>query len=266
MEVLYVLDAKNNSYNIRPFLTILLLVQPTILQNMASKSSLSGNGLQERFFYVLPKSNVGYRTLNNPPVPEAISNAYRDRMTQLLNLNPFTGEQVQDVLTLDTEAWQLWQQYRHEIEKKLRPTGKLYECRGWGAKLAGYCLRIAGLLHVMEHLNNSLIISFDVMERAIRLCRLVEDHALASFGLMGAGQLMTDAKEILKWIKLQPNKRFRKSDITYALRNRRISQGKRLNEALEVLKERHYIREDIDKSTRRPTTWFGVNPNINHKK
>lgn len=254
---------KDRSYNISPFLTLVLLVQPSVLKNMASKRSFDGNGLLERFLYTLPKSTVGYRSHNTQAVPEALSKTYKERIQQLLDLNPFTKEQVQEVLTLDAAALQCWQQYRHDIEKELRSTGKLYECKGWGSKISGFCLRIAGLLHAAEYLDSSKVISLNTMERAVQLARLLEEHALAAFNLMGASQSISDAKEVLEWIQNQPATPFKKSDLTYAMRNRKIAQGKRLEEALEVLKERHYLREEIDKSTRRPTTWFEVNPDIN---
>lgn len=233
---------KDRSYTVCPFLTVTLLVQPSILKNMANKRSFDGNGLLERFLYVLPKSTVGYRNLNTEPIPDAISKAYNGRIKQLLDLNPFTADSRQDVLTLSADAFKHWQQYRRSIEKELRPNGLLYECRGWGSKIAGFCLRLVGLLHVAEHLTSSLVISLDTMERAVQLARLLEGHTHAAFNLMGASQSTADAKEVLEWIQSQPETRFKKSAITYAMRNRKISQGKRLEEALEVLKERHYIR------------------------
>jgi hypothetical protein len=46
---------KDRSFALNPFLTIILTVQPAIIQNMGKKRAYLGNGTLERFLYVLPR-------------------------------------------------------------------------------------------------------------------------------------------------------------------------------------------------------------------
>ena len=43
------IERKDSTIDVEPYLTILLIVQPRILQNMAEQKSFQGNGLLERF-------------------------------------------------------------------------------------------------------------------------------------------------------------------------------------------------------------------------
>ena len=58
---------KDRSAILNPYLTVVLTVQPVVMQNMAGKRAYLGKGVLERFLYVLPQSQLGYRTHNTPP-------------------------------------------------------------------------------------------------------------------------------------------------------------------------------------------------------
>jgi hypothetical protein len=49
-------------------------------------------------------------------------------------------------LTLSPGALEAWKELQTIIEYQLRPTGTLAHCQGWGGKICGFTLRIAGLL------------------------------------------------------------------------------------------------------------------------
>ena len=255
------------SYDLRPFLTFMLVVQPTIVQSMGAKQAFRGNGMLERFLYVIPASKLGYRTLDTAAVPSAVQIAYGQAMRKILDTPPILderGEVMAETLTLAPDAGSLFTQLRHSVEADLRPGGKLHSCLGWGGKLAGYSLRLAGLLHTAEHRGQSRVISRDTMERAAYIALLLIDHARAAFNLMGVDKAIEDAKAVLDWIKAHGRPVFHRTDCLKALHGR-FTTAPRLTEALKVLADRNIVSGPHSLVTtpgKRPTAAFCVNPAV----
>ena len=73
--------------DINPILTINLVIQPIIIQNMSSKKAYIGKGLLERFLYCIPKSKLGYRTHDKAPVSQSIKLSYNSKIQSLLSID-----------------------------------------------------------------------------------------------------------------------------------------------------------------------------------
>jgi putative DNA primase/helicase len=250
------------NYNINPYLTFLLVVQPQILMNMGGKKAFTGNGMLERFLYVIPKSNLGYRTHDTDSIPAHLKEQYNGIIHELLEL-PQGEEPIK--LTLATEAKNEWKQFQKAIEHQLRSGGKLESCVGWGGKISGFALRLAGLIHVCETLGKSYVVSAQAMNKALELAALLCEHAVAAFLGMGAEQSATDAQDVLKWLEELHQPSFTKTEIVRALKNKACGKSERLDKALKILAERHIISEPVTKPTSnsfKPTTYFEINPSI----
>ncbi len=247
----------DREYNLRPLLTINLVVQPSIVQNMSTKKSLCGNGLFERFLYYSPKSKLGYRTHNTTPISEEIFSSYEQLMKRLLDL-PYN--EVPKLLILDEEARPAWHNFQKEIEIELRPNGKLSVCPGWGGKICGYALRIAALFHAVEFGLEKTAINKPTIERSIMICKLLAHHAVAIFGGMNTNQDLRDAENILHRIQSEGLSCFTKAEMTKKMQNRINFKAKRLDELLTILAERNIISppERIGNKTKR----YMVNPAI----
>lgn len=211
-----------------------------ILSNMQSKRAYCGNGALERFLYVLPKSKLGYRTHDQLPLSDAVQQAYNSRIQTILNTPPAleNNQEVARVLTLDIQALQDWREFQRDIEIELRPEGKLANCIGWGGKICGFALRIAGLLHVATDIYNTMI-SAQTMQCALTIANLLVIHAIAAFNLIGIDQPTEDAKEVFHWMKSQSKNNFTQSEIISALKNRKVGKADRLNKALHILIEKY---------------------------
>ena len=87
-------------------------------------------------------------------------------------------------------------------------------------------------------------------------------HALIAFDSMGADINLEYAREILGWVRREGLTGFTKRDAHAALKHR-FRRADELDPPLEVLSERHYIRE-LPQSTGpkggRPSLVFEVNP------
>lgn len=251
----------NKDYSLNPYLTLVLLIQPQILSNMAEKRAYTGNGALERYFYALPVGNVGYREFKDRHIDAQVQTAYSNLVFNLLSI---PVPETPYILKLDDSAKVAWDGFRQDIERELRADGKLYICRGWGGKLAGYTLRLAGLFHVAEHDSTThLVISHATMQKAIELARLLMEHAVAAFNMMGADIETNDAKELFEWLKTKKTDRLTKSDIINALRNRKMGKKDRLGKALGVLTDRNILSvPHADKTTHKPTDVYFINPDI----
>lgn len=253
---------KDRNIMLKPYLTIVLTVQPAVIQKMGQTQAYLGNGTLERFLYVLPKSKLGYRTHDKQPISLSIQSAYQDKVISLLNLFHLekpNSEQPQ-VLTLSQHAYQYWQTFQKTIEKELRPEGVFYSYQGWAGKICGFALRIAGLVHIAEFNLQSNTITDKTMHHAIKIATILADHANAAFGLMGIDQITEDAKIIYQWIKVNKKTSFTQTEIMLAMRNKKQGKSERIQRALHSLNDRNMISDPIKLTTRKPTTIYYVNP------
>ena len=247
------LKRKDRDLNFNPLLTINLIVQPVIIQNMSSKRTYSNKGFLERFLYCIPKSKLGYRTHNTPPIPPEIINSYNLKIKQMLNINV---TEKTNILILDNRAHSIWREFQRKVEIDLRPNGKLSICQGWGGKICGYALRIAGLLHVTEYSESNTIINNNTMIRAIEICRLLIDHAVVAFGYMNLDTDIQKAKDILDWIKDIESTSFTKADLTKKFRHRMSADE--IEVPLSILIRRNIIGEPIKEGKK--TIKYEINP------
>lgn len=252
----------NRDLRLNPYLTLTLLVQPQVLINMADKKTFQGNGALERYLFALPVGNVGYREFDqNVKIDDWARQRYN---TLIINLLSIPVPDTPYILTLDYPSQDIFWAFRQEIERELRADGNLYLCQGWGGKLAGNTLRLAGLLHVAEHNNVShLTIQKETMDHAITMARLLMGHTVAAFNLMGLDNEAKDAQELFEWVKTRAEDRLTKTEIINAMHNRRMGKKERLGKAIEALINRNILSQvHLDTSTRKPTDVYFINPAI----
>lgn len=253
---------KDRSLMLNPFLTIVLAVQNAVIQNMGEKRAYLGNGSLDRFLYVIPKSKLGYRTHNTTPLSSNIQNAYHTKIKSLLD-RFFLSERTQpQILTLNTAAFSLWKEFQANIEKQLRPDGRFSICQGWAGKISGFSLRIAALLHIVAVDCQHIVITDITMKNALNIAELLTEHALAAFNLISVDQSLEDAKNVFQWINRRRIASFTQSEIVLAMRNKKMSKPERLQKAMLVLSERNIISAPVKLPTRKPTTLYYVNPNL----
>ena len=257
---------KDTFLDINPVLTFCVFVQPAVIQNMAQQKTFSGKGLLERFLYLIPETKLGYRTHDTNPVPDEIKNAYTEKLTALLDvcMNPELEPDTYWTLTLTNESLSVFKKFQLEIEEQLRPNEKLFPINGWAGKICGYSLRIAGLLHVMEHGARTGELSPSTMTTAIEIIKLLIDHGLIAFGSMGADQAFDDVKIVLNWIVENGEFAFNKNDCHRALGGY-FQVVRELEQVLESLQFNEIISKPIDVQTGgrgRPSIVYRVNPNI----
>lgn len=253
----------------KPALTLGLTVQPGIIVDLASgnKARFRGNGMLARLLYTMPESTVGNRDVTKrKPVPEIIRAEYHKKIKRLLSIKPKFdefGNEKPSILTLDSEALKMWQEFSQYVESKQGKYCEFHSIQDWTGKLPGAALRLAGLCHVSEFGSKNRCINKVTMERALLLANKLIPHAKAAFGMMGGDPTVNDAKEILHWIVVKNGRdTFLRSELHKALHGR-FTRLERLKSALKVLQERHIISGEKERYTgRRPEIYYMVNPAV----
>jgi hypothetical protein len=249
-----------------PSLTIGLAPQPAVLQGLTGKPGFRGRGLLARFLYFLPASRLGYRTLKTDPVPEHVKQAWGNLITRLLSIEPRLDEhnrEIPYIIKLSSEALKEWEDFSQAVEVEMRPGGRFEPIKDWAGKLPGAAARIAGLFHCIENPGTPWAdpVTGETMTQALNLSAVYADHALVAFGLMGGDPALEGAKKVWRWIETGRHRQFKKRDCFQALRGT-FTRVKEIEEPMNVLIERNYIRAEVIKTGGRPTELVTVNPEI----
>lgn len=261
-------DRRTRSENIEnPALTMGLAVQPDVLKDIGKNRGFDGRGLLARFLYSLPPSLVGYRDINPDPVPEPLGARYERNITTLtLSL----ADQINPaVLQLTPEANQALIAYEQHIEPQLRARGgRLGHIGKWASKLIGATARIAGLLHLADHLEDGYgkPISETTMANAIDLGDYFTHHALAVFDLMGADATLARARSLLDTLRAKAWEDISRRDLFAALSRSEFPTVAALEPAVALLEEHGYLRSQTPPRTgkrgRPPAPRYLIHPQV----
>ncbi|WP_145247878.1 DUF3987 domain-containing protein [Aeoliella mucimassa] len=241
----------------RPALTCAYAIQPAVIEGLADNTAFRGRGLLARFLYAAPRSWIGQREIAPAPVSDVIREAYRQTVRRLLSTE---GEIT---LELDSHADAHFQGWEAEIEEMLGDGGLMETTRDWGAKLAGATLRIAVVLHCVEHGLEGQI-EMPTIVAAIEIADYLVPHAEAVLTLMCAGVSNDNdgSQYVLRWIERHGLSHFTKRDAQQHGK-RKFPRAEDIDPALKTLVLRGYIRErPIEKKGpgRPPSPVFDVNP------
>ena len=219
---------------IHPALTMVLAVQPEVLNGLMSNNTFRGRGLTARFLYSMPKSTVGRRSFSAEPIPEGVKARYRDLIETILS-----GNNEQEPISLDDGAAEVLEGLFNEVEGRLK--GDLAEIPDWAGKFVGSVLRISGILHVMKYPKDSMFDSVDkaTMENAVTIGRYFLEHAKAAYSLMGADAVNKNAQYLLSAIKRERLAEFSRRDAMRLCR--RFKTAESLQPVLDRLCEYGYL-------------------------
>lgn len=250
-----IIDRKNGHPIIieEPSLTICMFAQPDALQGLPKR--LTGRGLLGRFLYSIPEPRRGQRDITLKSVPKELSEHYINTIRRLLEFNPHSSIP----LTLSTEAFEVFQKYRSKFEPKLGEGGDLsYEfLSSWTERLPGQLLRIAALFHMVVEAEKGAIdqdslprtIPPEAMEHALAFSDYFLEHAKQALGCIKKDDSMEDAEYLLEKLRTEGTYLY-KRQILWSKVKGKFAKAERLDEALEVLRSRGYIRIKVMKAQR----------------
>jgi 5S rRNA maturation endonuclease (ribonuclease M5) len=253
----------------RPALTVAVAFQPGILPKIAAGEGFRARGLIARFLFSVPHSFVGYREIGAAPMDDKVAEEYRTLIQALaLSLADWTDPCV---LTFSPYANDRLLEFERALEPRLAPGADLGTLADWGSKLAGAVVRIAGLLHLVAHLTNGhhhRPISESRFLAAKRIGEYFLAHAIAAHGLMGADEVVEDARHLLAWVKHEDVAHFTRRDAHKGNRAQ-FTRAADLDAPLERLEDHGWIRRRPDpepgpQGGRPPSPTYDVNPAVTY--
>lgn len=228
-------------------LTLGLTVQPALLHGLMSDKRFRGRGLLARFLCLMPENTVGRRAIDPPPLPDDLLSDYRAGILQLLRLSDTVANDGEKTIRLSPAAAGIFKEFRARLEPQLAENGTLGHVADWAAKLPGAVARIAALLHVAHHHDETALWERTITPELItEVIRLAEDHliphALAVFDQMELSEDSAHARALHDLLsrKYEPGAVFQTRDLTR--NSKRFRDQARLTQALHALEERGFIR------------------------
>lgn len=123
-----------------PRLTILLTVQPKVLENVVNNGTFTDRGLSARFLYSAPKSLVGTRKFETKTIDFENKKRFSNLIQSILN----EPKSSLVYISLSNDAYSLLKDYYEAFE--IRLATDLKDIGGWAGKLVGNILRISALI------------------------------------------------------------------------------------------------------------------------
>lgn len=225
-----------------PALTLGICTQPSTLATLGGIEGSEDRGLFARFLYTIPEVRIGYRETDPAPRDPAIHDAYHANIKALtLSL----AELTQPIrLTLSPRAQEMQAALSEDYEKRQRPDADLAGITDWAGKAVGATMRIAGLLHLAEHLKDGYAkpISLETVTAACTLIDYYTQHALAAYDKMSADPTADRAHALLAWIRNTGAARFTARDAFRGQSRNRFPKMTDLDPALTLLEQHGYLR------------------------
>lgn len=248
----------------RPALTCAYAMQPAVIEGLAENAAFRGRGLLARFLYAAPHSWIGRREIAPAPVPDAVREAYRQAVRGLAeSFVNIEGAAEPLVLRLAADAEAFLREWEGEIEAMLGDGGQMEIMRDWGAKLAGATLRLAAVLHCVEH-GPAGRIEGRTIAAAVEIARYLVPHAEAVLNMMLASEKTADddALYVLRWIERKGKREFTRRE-AHQHGRRRFHKIDDIDPALDELTRRGFIRPKPAETSgpgRPPSRAYEVNP------
>jgi hypothetical protein len=202
-------------------LSAVLSIQPQVLERITGNAAMVGEGLVQRFCWVMCQSE-GRRWAEGEipaPVPPAVAETWDAGVRFLLDL---PSQEVR----LSAEAFSAYVAWRDELEGRLRGGDLAGEVCGWASKHLERTARIAAVLWACDGAEGD--VSAEHMARAMALGRWLLPHAVAAL----QGSDTEDEQAVLRWVEKaalllhnDTHAWIKYSDLTYRITPKRLRQN-----------------------------------------
>ena len=220
-----------------PALSAILSIQPSVLDEIMSNTTMTGRGLIARFLYASPPSRIGSRVFRTQPIPPEITAAYRSLIFRLM-ARPIGGDT--QTVHLSEKAFDLMADYFQEHEKFLVGEGQAIS--DWASKYIGAVLRIAGLLHCADMEDDKAEVTASTMSKAIQIGKYFLAHSVYAYSMMGTDLSIQKAKFVLARLKKKNVSEIKRSELFQMCRGKFFKKTEEIFPTLELLEGHGYIR------------------------
>lgn len=220
-----------------PALTMILSIQPKVLDEIMGNSDMAGRGLLARFLYAIPLSTIGNRAFETTPIQQEVAEEYRKLVFRLMDIVP---EEKPHYLRLSPRALDIVSAFFREHERYL--VGEGQEIIDWASKFVGTVLRIAGLIHVAVFDDKRLDIQDTTIEKAIKIGQYFLAHARYAYSMMVTDISIKKARFVFAKLVMNGTNEIKRSELFQICRGKFFKKTEELFSTLELLESRGYIR------------------------
>jgi hypothetical protein len=245
-----------------PALAMGMCVQPDVINKVAEIPGARERGFLGRWYWTVPKSNLGHRK----NLRLALDPAYTQWWSQIINHIREVKPRKDPVpmLLLSPGADRLLQELLNHIEPHLEEQiGRFAHMSDWASKLAGKTLRMAGLFHLAQGLNEQTAVSEQTMEQAVAFGLWSIREAERVYQGWQREELGAGVTAILTWVRRKRPTVFTAGDIKNSLRKSPWYSTDARDAALVELHQLRWIASvtQVDSAGRaRSTCEFVPNP------
>ncbi len=181
-----------------------LMAQPVIAESALGDALLSGQGFLPRCLLAWPTSTAGSRPyVDESMVDDPALIGLAGRLGELHRLPlPVSPDDDQELapraLTLTRAAADTWRQLHDAVEKQMAPGARFAACKAWASKTPEQCMRIAGVLTMVES-PNATMIEASVIERAAEIALYHLNEAVRLAGTAVLPDEVRNAEALLNW-------------------------------------------------------------------
>jgi len=181
-----------------------MLAQPVIAERALSDDVLAGQGFLARCLLSWPEPTAGTRAYKSENLQEDAAvircNAiFTDLLRMQLPLADGTrNELAPRSLTLTDEAKHSWRILYDAVEAKMAPNGRFATVKPWASKTPEQCLRIAGVLTLLDS-PSATTIQASTVSRAAEIALWHLNEAVRLSGTAEVPPEVRDAEALLKW-------------------------------------------------------------------
>lgn len=229
----------------RPIFALSLALQPQVVEDLGQVRGFRELGVLARLLMVFPQP-VAERGNLSTSVPAELQEWWDDRILEIANgtdgstLAPATLPMSPGALDVFSEEY-AW--YPQAVA-----AGVFLDMEEWGRKYRGQVLRIAGILHILEHTSPVKTgVSATTMRRAITIMRNSIEHARIGHGIILGLGTQSNERYVLGIIDAlldgNPQTPITSADVYDRVRGRYIfRKADRVISILQTLEEHRYIR------------------------
>ena len=222
-------------------LTVSLMLQPLILQQMLSKSGGVNrqSGFMARSLMAFPESSMGERCYQEPPESQAALSNFHQRLMDCLDKSLILDKHgCHEIPTLhfSSRAKSAWVSFFNEIETEL--SDKWSSIKDFASKAAENAARLSALLHLFAGKEGQ--ISHEEMEQAIEIISWHLCETRRIFYSRPKSNQHADAIKLLGWIV---EKAFATTTPRFLQQYSPIREKQRRDHAIRMLIDHHYLNE-----------------------
>ncbi|MDR0818573.1 MAG: DUF3987 domain-containing protein [Oscillospiraceae bacterium] len=237
-----------------PKLTMILAVQPDVIQELFENKKVKSRGLMGRFIYTEVNVPPGEKEPPRKAVPPDLQVNYSKAVYRILN-------SPGGVLVYDKEAQERYWEHWTALERLKRIGSDYSNMDEWLTKAQSNTARIAAILHTAGGNGVQYPITLDTLECAIALMRYYLLQAANIYSDNIKSDDTSSCKYLLAVLKRKNMREFTRTDIYQPTKKKR---GFDLDETLNMLQEKEYLRVRYETSpgAKRPTRIYTLNPKI----